>query len=75
MHKAKLNFCHAYKVNCFEEQAENKFVARLNIRGVPFWWLEIDRVRDHRDIKPNEFLIVTNKKALFHTHTTLKTLK
>ena len=22
-HKAKLNFCHAYRVNCFEEQAEN----------------------------------------------------
>ena len=35
-HKAKLNFCHAYRVNCFEEQAENWYVARLNIRGVPF---------------------------------------
>ena len=33
-HKAKLNFCHAYRVNCFKEQAENQSVARLNIRGV-----------------------------------------
>ena len=30
------NFCHAYRVNSFEEQAENRYVARLNIRGVPF---------------------------------------
>jgi len=35
-HKAKLNFCHAYRVNCFEEQAENWYVARLNVRGVRF---------------------------------------
>ena len=35
-HKAKLNFCHAYRVNCFKEQAENWYVARLNIKGVSF---------------------------------------
>jgi len=35
-HKSKSNFCQAYRVNCFEEQAENWYVARLNIRGVPF---------------------------------------
>ena len=35
-HKSKSNFCQAYRVNCFEEQAENRYVARLNIRGVPF---------------------------------------
>ena len=37
-HKSKSNFriCKAYRVNCFEEQAENRYVARLNIRGVPF---------------------------------------
>ena len=36
MHKAKSNFCHFYRVNRYEEQAENQYVARLNIRGVPF---------------------------------------
>ena len=36
MHKAKSNFCQAYRVNRFEEQAENRYVARLNIRIVPF---------------------------------------
>ena len=36
-HKEKLNFCHAYRVNCFEEQAENWYAGRLNIRGVPFY--------------------------------------
>jgi len=35
-HKLKLNFCQAYRVNCFKEQAENRYVARLNITGVPF---------------------------------------
>ena len=35
-HKAKLNFCHAYRVSRFKEQAENLYVARLNIRGVSF---------------------------------------
>ena len=35
-HKAKSNFCHTYKVNCFDTQAENWYVDRLNIRGVPF---------------------------------------
>jgi len=32
-HKAK---CHTYKVKDFEEQTENWYGARLNIRGVPF---------------------------------------
>ena len=36
MHKLKSNFCQAYRVNRFEEQAENRYLARLNIRGVPF---------------------------------------
>ena len=36
MHKTKLNFCQAYKVNRFEEQAENQYIGKLNIRGVPF---------------------------------------
>ena len=35
-HKSKLNFCQAYRVNCFEEKAENRYVARLNIRKVLF---------------------------------------
>ena len=35
-HKVKLNFCQAYRANCFKEQAESWYVARLNIRGVPF---------------------------------------
>jgi len=35
-HLTKLNFCQAYKLNRFEKQAENRYVARLNIRGVPF---------------------------------------
>jgi len=35
-HKSKSSFCQAYRVNRFEEQAENRYVARLNIRGVPF---------------------------------------
>jgi len=34
--KVKSNFCHAYRVNHFEEQTENWYVARLNIKGVPF---------------------------------------
>ena len=25
-HKAKLNFCHEYRLNCFEEQADNRYV-------------------------------------------------
>ena len=36
-HKAKLNFCHAYRVNRFKEKSENQYVAKLNnIRGVLF---------------------------------------
>ena len=30
------NFCRAYRLNRFEEHAENRCVARLNIREVPF---------------------------------------
>ena len=30
------SFYQAYRVNRFEEQAENWFIAKLNIRGVPF---------------------------------------
>ena len=41
MHKAKVNFCHAYRVNCFDEQVENWCVGRLNIKNA-FWWLKID---------------------------------
>ena len=33
--KSKSNFCHTYRVNCFEEQLENHYEARLNIRRVP----------------------------------------
>ena len=36
MHSAKLSFCHTYRVICFEEQAENQYVARLNITRVSF---------------------------------------
>ena len=35
-HKSKSNFCQAYRLNRYEEQAENRYVAKLNIRGVPF---------------------------------------
>jgi len=35
-HKTKLNFCQVDRVNASKEQAENQYVARLNIRGVPF---------------------------------------
>ena len=35
-HLTKSNFCQAYKLNRFKEQAENQCVARLNISGVPF---------------------------------------
>ena len=33
---AKAKYCHTYKVNRSEEQAENRYVGRLNIRGVLF---------------------------------------
>ena len=36
MHIVKPGFYHAYRVNRFEEQAENRYVAGLNIIGVPF---------------------------------------
>ena len=35
-HLIKSKFCQAYRLNRFDEQAENRCVARLNIRGVPF---------------------------------------
>ena len=35
-YKVKSNFYQAYRVNYFEEQSENWYVAKLNIRGVPF---------------------------------------
>ena len=35
-HKSKSNFCQAYRLNYFEEQAENRYVASLNISGVLF---------------------------------------
>ena len=31
-HKTNLNFSKAYRVNYFQTQAENQYVARLNIR-------------------------------------------
>ena len=34
--QVKANFCHTYRGNCFEEQAENRYIARLSISGVPF---------------------------------------
>ena len=49
-HLTKSNFCQAYRLNCFEEQAENRCVARLNIRG-------INCVRDKRDMKLNPTLV------------------
>ena len=36
MHKAKLKFCQAYRLNRFKEQTENWYRARLNIRAVHF---------------------------------------
>ena len=35
-HEAKLNLCDAYRANCFEEHAENRYLTRLNITRVPF---------------------------------------
>ena len=35
-YKTKSNFSHAYRVNCFKEQAENQCVAQRSV----FWWLE-----------------------------------
>ena len=36
MHKVNTNFCHAYRVNCFKELPENRYLAKLNIRKVCF---------------------------------------
>ena len=33
MPKSKSNFCHTYRVNCFEEQFENCYEVRLNIKS------------------------------------------
>ena len=38
-HKAKSNFYHTYRVNCFKEQTENWYVARLKHQRSAFWWL------------------------------------
>ena len=38
--KAKLIFCHSYKVNRFEKQVENWFIDRLTIIGEPFGCLK-----------------------------------
>ena len=35
-HEAKSTFYQAYSFNHFEEQGENRYVARLNTRGMPF---------------------------------------
>ena len=48
MHKAKSNFCHAYRVNHFQYQAENWYVVRLNCRaGFKIRWGK------YVDIRPN----------------------
>ena len=56
MYKAKLNFCHAYRVNCFKEKSDNWYAVKINIKGVAFWWFEIDPVSDNRDMKLNQIL-------------------
>ena len=33
MQKAKAIFCHGYKINCFKEQAENRYVATVQLTG------------------------------------------
>ena len=48
--------------NRFEEQAD-WHGARLNIRGVS-WWLEIDQVRDNRDMKLNPILVKITRLIL-----------
>ena len=40
-------------VSCFKEQPENQYVARLNIRGVPFG----GQVRDNKHVKLNPTLV------------------
>ena len=77
-HKAKLNFCHAYRVNHFNKQPENLYVAWLNIRGVPFGGFKLSRVREGRDMKLNSPLVKKNvqsilrnkksKKGQYHTN-------
>ena len=34
--KTKSNFCHACRINLLEEQVENWYVARSNIKRMPF---------------------------------------
>ena len=71
-----MNFCHAYRVNCFQEQSENWYVARLTIREC-FWWLKIDQARDNRDMKLNPTLekmqdqfYAIKKSKIFHQYHT-----
>ena len=65
MHKVKSNFCLAYRVNCFEEQAENQCMASLNIKIVTFGGYRINRVRDNRDIKLNPTLVKVRDDLAF----------
>jgi len=40
-------------LNCFEEQAENQYKYQKSV----FWWIEINWVRDNRNIKLNPTLV------------------
>ena len=63
------------RVNHFKIQAENWYVARLNIKSA-FWWLEIYCVRDKRDMKLNPTFVKSPspfcaiKKSRVSTNTT-----
>ena len=41
----KSNFCHIYKVNCFQESVEYWSIVRLTIIGVPFGDLKEIKVK------------------------------
>ena len=62
MYKAKFNFCCTYGVNCFKEKFDNWYAVKINIKGVAFWWLEIDPVSDNRDMKLNQTLVKLHDK-------------
>jgi len=47
-------------VNRFKEQTESWYVARLNIN----WWLQVDRVRDSKDMKLNPTLVKVTQSIL-----------
>jgi len=49
---AKSNFCQAYTVNHFEEQAKNWVIHQKSA----FWRLQSNRIRDNRDLKLNPTL-------------------